>query len=203
MAEPRKTKDVMHTSNLGEGAIRSMKKNGISVVIDKNLKYSRGAYTKRKFLRVSNSFDAFENLLVVRRYVQERYDITIQMLEIMLYLYPKQYFTQEDYRKIPKQYKYARINSMLLSGIAKIAADGLKNKGDRIYCLSAKSKGIVVHFYECLSGERKMSEWTASNPMALAGASNYDKKTLELIKSINKMEVPESRKSLYIKNPDA
>jgi hypothetical protein len=68
----------------------------------------------------------------------------------------------------------------------------------RIYCLNTIGRNIVVTFYEYLSGEKKIPEDSKFNP--LANKSNlvkFDKKRMEMIKKLNKLEVSEHNKHLF------
>jgi len=200
----RKTKDVMNTSGIAPFAKKAMKAKKISVKIDRQTDKGVEKYSKRNFLHVHQHYDAFENFLVVRRYVQQRYNISIFAFEIMLYLYPKQYFTTRDFAAFPKPLRFKRVQDLMKEDMCVRISVGKKITYDDIFTLSKRCKSIVKEFYHCLSGEKKMPEEAWANPLArTVGNSPYDRKAFRVIKSLNKMEVPESRKALYEKKAES
>jgi hypothetical protein len=52
-------------------------------------------YSKTTFALVYQGYDMLENLIVVRQYIQRRYDIDITF-EILLFLSPKQYYLPKE-----------------------------------------------------------------------------------------------------------
>ena len=70
----------------------------------KKVKYKRPtkAAPKPKALPFFRGYDLLENMMVVRQYIQKKNNIDIGLLEILLYLAPKQYFTQADINKLRK-----------------------------------------------------------------------------------------------------
>ena len=58
---------------------------------------------------------------------------------------------------------------------------------------------IVIEFYEYLSGEKKIPEDKYKNPMAHPDKQiPFDRKKMELIKKLNKLEVPEHKRFLFL-----
>lgn len=187
--------DALNTSGIPEDAKRMIKENKISIIVDRRTN-KIPKYTKRKFLMVSDSYDAFENFGLVRKYIQNRYKITLSLLELLIYLAPKQYFTNKDYLNFPKQYHYRRVEDLQALEYARVVMEGA-NQSKRLFALSQKGMAIVVHFYQILSGEKQIPVRSEFNPMMKKNAKAIDKKTNFLIEQLRNMPVPESRRKLF------
>lgn len=153
-------------------------------------------YTKQRFIQFYEGYDFLQNLIVVRAYIQKRYKIDYHMFELLLYLFPLQYFTREDYKLIPRQFRYKNVQHLQNLGYVSIAISG-ENRDKHLYTLSRSASEIVKHTYHCLSGEKKIPEIYQRNPMARKTANTYEKKRMELIKVLNQQEVPETKKLLF------
>lgn len=153
-------------------------------------------YSRTDYLVVYQGYDFLENLMVVRTYIQKKYNIRLILLEILLYLYPKNIFTFEDYRTMPRDFRYNKIQNILDTGHAKIISIG-ENKTKNLYALSASGKNIVCNFYEHLSGEKKIPESYKTNPMAMKKACSFDKMKMETIKKLNQKGVKDHMKPLF------
>jgi hypothetical protein len=189
-------KDASRDENIPEGAKKELKKRNIALGYKNKGGGTKVKYSKAYFALVYQGYDMLENLLVVRAYIQRRYKIDLKLLEVLLFIAPKQYFTQEDYSLIAKNYKYGRIQNIVDSGHVRLMTMG-ENKSKNLYCLSATGKGIISEFYECLVGETKIPEYKELNPMAKSKATPFDKKKMEMIKRINQIPVPDHKKGLY------
>lgn len=153
-------------------------------------------YSRKKYITYKDGYDFLENMILVRPYIQKRYKISVMVLEMLLYLRPKLFFTQMDFRQMPKKFQFGRVKNLLSTGFV----DTLK-KGDNLstdlFAISRKGIEIVDHFYECLSGEVKIPE-NHLNPMTKTRtATGLDKKRMLLIKKLNSLPAPESKKYLY------
>lgn len=162
-----------------------------------NMKGSKNPkYTKQHFLRIYEGYDMLENLLLVRIYIQRRFKVDLHLLEMLLYLSPKHYFTQKDYAEMPKNFSYTRIDNLVKTGMVRIAADG-KHKHYHLYSLSAKGRTVISTFYKLLSGEEKIPVEKKYNPMADENAFAIDKKRLELIKKFNELPISDMKRMLH------
>lgn len=182
---------------LSESAMAIIKENGISVTKKYNGRATTVKYSKAQHIEVFLGYDLLENFIVARPYIQKRYKIDLCLLELLLYLSPKQYFTMIDYRNMPKQFKYSTMKNLLNTGyISVLQAGSAMDK--HLYCVNNKGSIIVRHFYEILSGEKKISEESFINPLALKrNTSTFDKKRMALIEKLNQSEVPESKRKLF------
>jgi len=183
---------------LSEDAIKAMKEQNIGVKYAANKNSKKDKYSKALHLEFFCGYDLLENLIVARPYIQKRYEIDRQLLELLLYLGPKQFFTQEDYGKMPKQFKYGSIKNLLATGFVNIVQNG-DCLSSHLFRVNRKGSEIIRHFYEILSGEKKIPEVPYRNPLARTTTRTaYDKKRMDLIKKINELPAPDSKKPLYL-----
>lgn len=157
------------------------------------VKYSRHTDTL-KFFR---GYDFLENIIVVRSYIQKKHGIDICLLELLLYLAPKQYFTHADYRVIPKQYKYCYMKNVIATGYVELVGKG-EGIGKKIFMVNRKGQEIIRNYYELLAGEKFISEERFRNPLAKTRTRTpFDKKRMDLIATINQLPVSESKKGTF------
>src|SRR5690606_40757312 len=90
------------TDNIPEGALKIIKDEKIKVGFALHSDDQVVKYEKKTFLRVYRGYDFLQNLITVKYYVQRKYNIKQYDLEILLYLYPVNYFTQSDFLFIPR-----------------------------------------------------------------------------------------------------
>lgn len=181
---------------LSEDTLNAIKEQGITVTYKRNGKSANPKYSKVEHLAFFRGYDLLENMIVARPYIQRRYNIDQGLLELLLFLAPKQYFTQKDYREMPKQFRYCSIKNLMNTGFVGIIQNG--DSLDRhIYHINRKGSEIVRHFYEILSGEKKIPE-DYTNPLARKKTRTpFDKKKMDLITALNQLPVPESKKALF------
>ena len=166
------------------------------IVINKKPKKRITQKDKYRQVFESANYDILEHLHIVRHYFAKVKKVNLDELELLLALYPKQFFTQSEYKFICKQYTYNRIKKFIDMGYIVLFSKD-KNKMHGVYCLSVPAKHIVQDFYMCLSGEKKMSEDYTINPIFSKKQSTTDRKKAYIIQTINKMAVPESKKALF------
>lgn len=181
---------------LKEGALSVIKQKGIKLEFKNRSGSDNPKYTKRQFINIYQGYDFLENLVVVRAYIQKKYKIRFILLEILLYLAPKNVFTFSDYRYLAKDFKYNKIQNILDTGYVKIIVEG-ENKTKHLYGLSPKGKHLIGLFYEYLSGEKRIPEDRRQNVMAAAKAAPFDKMKMEMIRKLNQTDVKDHMKQLF------
>ncbi|WP_395073913.1 hypothetical protein [Flavobacterium sp.] len=150
-----------------------------------------------KITFANKGYDILENLLVVRQYYRKHLKVDLQLLELLLALYPKTYFTQDDYFYIPKQLMYSRLKKLMDLKYVVLFSKAETQKTS-VFTLSLKGRQLIENFYKLLSGEKKIPTDEKLNPMAnKKDASAMDIKRLNFIKSVNKLPVSESKKALF------
>lgn len=174
--------------------IQLKKRNAVITKYTKR-KSKKVRYIKPLFLTIYQGYDFLENFMLVRAYIQKRYDIPLKLLELLLFLAPKHFFTQYDYSLVAKDYTYRRISNLVKTGLFKVIANS-PNRGKELYAVSSLGKSIITEFYECLSGEKKIPE-TQINPMALKSANKFEKKKFAMIKKMNQLPVSDTKKGVF------
>ena len=155
-------------------------------------------YSKQKFAHIYKGYDAFENFGVVRAYIQAKYDINIDILEILLNLMGKKIFGYKEFHHIPRRFDYQRWGKFLEYGYVNLVMDHEKTE-NRLYTLNTKGRNIIVNFYAYLSGEKKIPEDSKHNPLANSKTqSAFDKKRMQAIKRMNKLE-PKAHTQYFFK----
>jgi len=114
------------------------------------------------------------------------------MFELVLYLYPKNYFTYNDFKLATRSFELSRIKYLIDSGFVEIAVQR-SNRNGTVYTLSTKMKNMVVEFYKLLAGEKKID--TEKSP--LRDSTTIDNKRLASIEKINKLEVSKTRRKFF------
>jgi hypothetical protein len=182
---------------VSEDTFKSMKEKNIKLSYNRKGKSKEAKYSKSHHLFFFKGYDLLENLIVVRPYIQKKFNIDLGMLELLLYLSSKQFFTQADYAEMPKQFKYRSIKNLLKTGFVGIVQNG-ENLGKHLYKVNRTGLEITRHFYEILSGEKKINETQYSNPLTRKKTRTpFDKKKMDLITKINQLPAPESKKGFY------
>ncbi|MGH2666059.1 hypothetical protein [Flavobacterium sp.] len=182
---------------LPEGAKELILKKNLVLNKNNNGTAKLSKYTKQRYIQFYDGYDILQNLIVTRQYIQKRYEIDYHLFELLLFLFPMQYFTREDYQIAPRQFRYRGVKHLMELGHVVIAVSG-ENRGKHLYKLSRSAQEIVKHTYHCLSGEKKIPESYQVNPMAKNTANSLEKRSMDLIKKLNQQEVPATKKKLFL-----
>lgn len=154
-------------------------------------------YEKKHYSQIVIGYDMLENLMLVRYYVQKKHKISFKLLELLLFLAPKHFFTQADYKEMSKNYTYGRIGNIVDTGFVRLMTLG-ENKSRNLYTLSVTGKSVITDFYQCLFGEKKIpTSSVRDNPLALKSANVYIQKKFALIKQINELAVSETKRQFF------
>jgi hypothetical protein len=172
----------------------SLKGSKISI----NYLHKEDKYSKFRYYQVYKGYDFLGDINTVRVYVQKKNKIDWFTLELMLKLMALKVFSFESFKEIPKNFYLNKWNNFLKLGYVNLVMDH-NSYQKKIYSLNTIGRNIVISFYEYLSGEKKIPEESRYNPLAnKATQVKYDKKKMEMIKKLNKAEVPEHNKYLYL-----
>jgi hypothetical protein len=71
---------------------------------------------QKKYIYCNQGYDFLENFFVVRHYVCTKNKISLRVLEILLKLYPMNYFTYQDYYELPKNFQLVRADYLIKRG---------------------------------------------------------------------------------------
>jgi hypothetical protein len=145
-------------------------------------KKAEGKY-KLKAIVMNSDFDLLQNQYPVRLFVQAKYGLSLRELELLLFLYPKQYFCLKDYKAFPLTFSHRRITTVIKHGFVKIAKKG-KNMDQHVYTLTKSAKHQVVAYYKYLSGELKVPTIAENNPLIRKDAPEHHKKVIDFFKKM-------------------
>lgn len=168
---------------------RALKETKITILTKKQLEGRK--YTKTY---VEDGFDLLENLLIVRQYVCKKYGFEFRLLELLLHLFPKPYFTQPEYYDMPKALIYSKLQYMVRHNYVSVISKGNSRTG-KIFSLSPKARLIVKSFYRMLSGDKRIPENPALNPLARPNVNKIDDVRMNFIRKINRIALEEKEKS--------
>jgi len=157
-----------------------LKEHGYKV---RNKKLEHKYYMKDAVVNLD--YNMLENQYVVRKFVEKKFNLSLRELEILLYLFPKGYFSHRDYKQFPMSYTHRRINSVIDSGLVKIFREG-DNQSKHVYTLTKSAKHKVISYYKYLSGELKVPTNPQNNPMVRKDASSHTNKIVNMFKRIRK-----------------
>jgi hypothetical protein len=169
----------------------------ISPTLRKSKKFHKRKYTHPQFLTVYQGYDFLENLVLVRKFIQKKYKIDIGTLETLLFLFPKNYFTHQDYFEMPKPKIFNRIKYLIDMDMICITVNGGSMKKS-VFRLTTKARNVVINFYQYLSGEEKIPEGPyKTNPFYSEKPNTMGRMRMNLVSKLNKLEPSEEKKSLF------
>lgn len=152
-------------------------------------------YSKERYAFVFKGYDFLEDLFTVRTFIQKKYDIKFNDLELLLKLMGMKIFTRKMYSNVPKFFTHSRLSYFIDRGFVNLIMDD-HCADNKVFTLSLKGRAIVTKFYAYLSGEEKIPLNSKHNPMVKSETS-FDKKKLEVIKGLQGLDVPEHKKYLF------
>jgi len=127
-----------------------------------------------------------KNWRVVRYYIQKRYDLSLQDLETMLYLYDEGIFDKDTFNDFAKclSFNKERFSDFRKRELITQWREGKRAKHRQLFQLTHKAKKICNHLYKKLEGEELISEDPYRNNI-MKGSSYTDKIYRSLIKKMN------------------
>jgi hypothetical protein len=143
-------------------------------------KKTEGKY-KLKPIVVNTDFDLLQNQYPVRMFIQAKFGLSLRELELLLFLYPKQFFCLKDYKSFPLTFTHRKISTVVKRGFVKIAKKG-KNMDHHVYTLTKSAKHQVIVYYKYLSGELLVPTNAENNPMIRKDAPQHHKKVIDFFK---------------------
>jgi len=111
-------------------------------------------------LWLETNYDLLQYNIIVRPYVTKIHKLdNIHLLDVLLYIFPVQFFTRKDFNALPIPYYHKNNFAQLLEkGYIEIQINAGRNP---IYTTSNKTKTIVKDYYLCLSGRKKIKQDTS------------------------------------------
>lgn len=167
--------------------------------VGKKNKYARSRSKQLKAFREGH--DLLQYNIVVRPYIKRRFKIEKDIeLDILLYLYPIQYFTVKDYNFLPMRESGYTVPVMTEKGYLKTFIN--PTGAAKILTLTDFAIKIVRAYYEYLSGEKTISgQANYTNPYLGTEANKIDKqrhKVMEKLKRQTKTQPSKFRRDLFL-----
>lgn len=138
--------------------------------------------------RLTRDYDFLQYIRPVFRWATENYGLSRPYVELILFLYPKGVFTQNDFynfHKILGIYQIKTFKMMLKEGF--IVVWRPKKRGQKaLYSLTNKAKQMCNKMHKFLTGEKEIPINSKNNILAQEGRPRIDKYYIDVIKSMNK-----------------
>lgn len=126
-------------------------------------------------INVNLDYSCLRNLGIVRNYFQKKHNLTFRELELLLFLYGMQLWSQHDYYKFPHSFTTRKIKSLFDRGfIEPIFEDYSFDSKKQVYRLTSRSKCLIRNFYQYLHEEKPIPESSGLNPLFRMDASSRD-----------------------------
>lgn len=154
--------------------------------INKGMGYSRKNPKYR--LNFEKGYDILQYNIVVKDYILRRYKLTKEIeLDVLLYLFPFQFFSTEDFMVLPLRTKGYNLKKMVELGYIEIKIKRDYNTGaSNIYTLTSYASEVVRNYYQYLSGEKTIKEGFYTNPFLGSESKKIDRDREKLMLKLAK-----------------
>jgi hypothetical protein len=189
---------------LSEKTISVVKEHKADVKLSGTNEYAKAKYSskneKQKLIFTSGK-DLLQYSIVVRPYILRKHRIKNNFeLDILLYLFPIQYFSRRDFKVLPTINEGYHLTTLIDLNYIEVVVHHHKGANSNLYGLTERAKKIVKDYYEYLSGEKTVNPSSYTNPFADSDASKVDglrQKLLNKLTRQTKTQPSLFRKSLY------
>lgn len=138
-------------------------------------------------LYFQEGMDLLQYNIFVRPFIIKKFEIENDvLLDILLYVFPIQYFSFRDYSELPivnKKYSFKAVVALGYFTSVVSRHDG-KHK---VYTLTKHSRKIVREYYAYLSTEKTLKPTSIYNPFKNPDSSKNDKKREELMFKLDRL----------------
>ena len=132
-------------------------------------------------LHMIPGYDLLQYSLVVRPFVMRKYGIPdVETLDILLYLFPIQYFTTDDLTHLRVFTKKIYFKDLLEQGYLELVVKA-KTHMSNIYRLTDLSVDAVMDYYQYLTGDKVFDSKAQGNPFDYQDRTEIDAKREEII----------------------
>lgn len=143
---------------------------------------------KKKYKReliIDGDYDILEYWAVIRRYLQWKYELSMENLELLFYLYPRGFFTRRDFDYFPVRWGRDRLLKMIENEFFDEVFP--EREKSHVYRLSKKSQSIVQTAHKLLSGEMKLPVDKRYNPAFEENATYSQKKYRSVMQDMREL----------------
>jgi hypothetical protein len=150
--------------------LKSIEANGLIIIKgsneDEKRKYSRKS--KQQKTSFVTGYDLLQYNIVIKPYIIQKYHLKdVNELDVLLYLYPFQFFVRGDFAQLPTNTTGHSFKVLIELGLVVLRVKGAVHKKinqKNIYSLSDNSKAAVKSYYQFLSGERTLVDNSYAKP---------------------------------------
>jgi predicted secreted protein len=177
---------------------KSLKINFVKVTTSTNPKFRKHKYSKENPKHIEyfyKGFDLLQYTIVVKPFILKKFNIEKPIiLDVLLYLFPFQLFSANDFKLLPIQNINMHIKTLTNIGyIAPIVEE--KYRGKKVFKLTDTAQKIVREYYMYLSGEKTISEGKYKNPFNYKDVTKVDKVREEVMLKLKRQS--ETRRSKF------
>lgn len=149
-------------------------------------KYGRSNRSYR--LHMIPGYDLMQYNIVVRPYIIRKYGIEdSDTLDVLLYLFPIQYFTGKDFAVMRPFIPGLSFKSLKANGYVELVVSA-SERVKSVYRLTDRSVDIVMEYYQYLSGEKVFDPIAQGNPFDYEGTSEANAKRQQIIEHCTKLQ---------------
>ena len=155
-------------------------------------------------LKTSLDFACMQYMGVVRHYIQRKHNLMFRELELLLYLYPVQFWSKKDYSTFPHTFSTRTVKTLFKKGLCEPAFDNVGPISEKqTYRLSKYAKRIVAAFYDHLHLEKTIPEDAQNNPLFRADVAPIDQMKAKAICQLNQVIRGDNKKTDALINLEA
>ncbi len=195
--------DLQALEVLSENTREQLKRHKAKVAVRAYKDSNSRKYSRKKpknVLYFNNGYDLLQYTIVVRPFIMKKYNIEKYIeLEILLYLFPIQYFTMKDFKVLlTRNFNYG-LSTLIDLGYVEMCIERYAN-GSNVYTLTEHAVNIVKEYYQYLSGEKTINPDSYLNPFKGKNVAKADKAREKVMLKLKKQSEnwPSLfRKSLY------
>jgi hypothetical protein len=139
-------------------------------------------------LKTSLDFACMQYMGVVRHYIQRKHNLVFRELELLLYLYPVQFWSKKDYSTFPHTFSTRTVKTLFRKGLCEPIFDNIALNSDKqCYRLSKYAKRIVAAFYDHLHLQKTIPEEAKNNPLFRVDVAPIDQMKAKAICQMNQI----------------
>lgn len=189
---------------LSPETLEKVKKKKVNIVKSTHPNEAKAKYSKkdsRQKVIFTAGRDLMQYNIVVRPYILRKFRIEKDVeLDVLLYLFPFQYFTARDFKALPITHMSYNLKTLKELNYIQVVVDHNTGLSGNIYGLTERAKKIVKEYYEYLSGEKTVNPNGYKNPFADKEAFKVDaqrQKVLDKLTHQTKTQKKQYRKHFY------
>ncbi len=177
--------DSVVIDTIGEDTREHVRRSKVAIKVKRTPDSNQTEYSKRNEIvnmYFHMGYDLLQYNIAAKPYIMKKYSLKKEIeLDIILYLFPIQYFTHADFKLLPLNntgYSFKKLREMNM--IVEVI-QGKKHYASKVYSVSEKHKKAVIEYYKILSGQKTPGKTDASNPFKSKDAAAKERKMDRLL----------------------